>query len=339
MKADRRHELQQNELADWLGEKIEQIKPYATQIALGVALLLLVIAGGMWWYNGSDQATAATWSDLFTARNQPRDSEKALDAFANQKTGTPAALWARMTIGDFAAEQGGRAMFTDRTEAKKQLDKAEAEYKAVEAGTNDEMLKSRARLGLAKVNETLCKPDEARKYYELVATSLKDSAIGKAAAADAARLKSPDQIALLAWFAKEQPKRPLPFPGMGGNIPGLPNDLPARPDISLPNVPNLGLDNIGTGTPTTPPPDFPAPVTPGTTPPVTPAPDATTPPTTPDGKTEPAKPEAPKTGTETPKTETPKTESPKTEAPKTETPATEAPKTETPKAESPKSAP
>jgi hypothetical protein len=190
-----------------------------------------------------------------------------------------------MSIGDASAEEGSRAMFTDRSEAQKLLKTAEAAYKDVEARASDPNLKGRARLGLGKVYESLCKPAEALKYYELAAEGLKGTAIGKAALADAARMKMPDQVAMLEWFSVQTPKRPAPFPGMGGGFPGLPNDLPARPDLSVPSFAppggGLGLDSIGTGVPSVPAPDFPAPGTttppaPGTTP--VPAPGTTTPP-------------------------------------------------------------
>src|SRR5438105_1736893 len=70
-------------------------------------------------------------------------------------------------------------------------------------------------------------------------------------------MKDSREIAFLDWFANQTPKRPAPFPGVGGNVPGLPNDLSERPDISLPK--GLGLENIGTGAPSEPPPSFPAP--------------------------------------------------------------------------------
>jgi hypothetical protein len=125
---------------------------------------------------------------------------------------------------------------------------------------------------LARVYESTFKPDEARKYYEQVAASEKDSPLGKQAAADAKRLKDSRELAFLDWFATQTPKRPAPFPGVGANAPNLPSDLPDRPNLELPK--SLGLDNIGTGAPTEPPPGFPAPL--GTSPTAT-TPDAAPP--------------------------------------------------------------
>jgi len=283
MKSERRHELQQNELADWLGEKIEALKPHATQIALGAVLLAVVIFGLAWYLGGDDSLAARNWERYFAAVNQPRDREQALQKVVTTSPGSPAALWAQMAIGDQSAAEGARAMFSDRPEAQKLLTRAEVAYKAAEAGAKDPQLKGRAQYGLGRVYEALCKPEEAAKRYEAAAASLKDSALGEAAAADAKRMKDQEQVALLAWFADQTPKRPAPIPGLGGGIPGLPNDLPSRPDISVPSFggpTGLNLDNIGTGVPTTPAPEFPAP---GTSLPPPPAPDATPPaaPTTP----------------------------------------------------------
>jgi hypothetical protein len=277
MKAERRHELKHNELSDWLGERVETLKPHATGILLGIVLLVAIILGGFMYFGGENQSSAAAWSDYFGALNN-RDPQKTLQDLAAGHAGSKAAWWALEAVGDMNLGEGAALLYSDRAEATKRLEAAEKAYKQVEL-SDDPMLKSRAQLGLAKVYESQCKPDEARKYYEMVAHSQKDTAIGKAAAADAARMKDARETDFLAWFAQQTPKRPAPMPGFGGNVPGLPNDLPERPDIGLPSG-GLNLDNIGTGTPAEPAPSFPAPTTtpppattPDTTPPVS-APDA-----------------------------------------------------------------
>ena len=263
MKSDRRHELQQNELADWLGEHLEMIKPHGTSILLGVVIVAAVIFGGFAYFGNESKATAQSWSAYFGAFNQ-REPGKALEQLVKDQPGTTTALWAQQAIGDMNLAQGAAMLFSDRAEAQKMLQKAQDTYKQVEAAASDPVLKARAQLGLGKVLESLCKPEEAAKYYQLVADSQKETAIGKAAAADALRMKDQRQVARLAWFAAQTPKKPAPIPGIGGGTPGLPSDLPERPDIGLPS--GLGLGNIGAGTPATPP-AFPPP---GQTPPADP---------------------------------------------------------------------
>src|SRR5262245_48438867 len=272
MKAERRHELKHNELADWLEARIEVLRPHATGILLGLALLAAIILASAFYFSGETHASASAWSTYFDAFND-RDPQRILQDLATKQSGSKAAWWAQAALGDINLAEGTSLLYSDRKEAQKRLEAAEAAYTPV-LQADDPMLKNRARLGLARVYESTFKPDDARKYYEQVAASEKDSPLGKQAAADAKRLKDSRELAFLEWFATQTPKRPAPFPGVGANVPNLPSDLPERPNLELPK--SLGLDNIGTGAPSEPPPAFPAPAT--TTPSQdNPAPDAAKP--------------------------------------------------------------
>lgn len=259
MKSDRRHELQTNELADWLGERIEELRPHAGAITLGIVAILALFIGSLWYFSGSSRSSARVWSAFFSAFNT-REPAKALEKLAADQIGTKPALWALQSTGDMSLSQGAALLFSDRAEAQKLLQKAETAYKQVEAAaTAEPILQARARLGLAKVYESLCKPEDARKYYELVAETQKGTTLGDLAAADAKRLKDDRQLTLLAWFADQTPKKPAPVPGLGGGLPGLPGSLPDQPDIGLP--PAGGLPPLGV--PGTEPPSSPvAPATP-----------------------------------------------------------------------------
>src|SRR5438874_2472505 len=159
MKAERRHELKHNELADWLGERMEMLKPHATGILLGGTLLVVLILGGIWYFGGENQAAAQAWSEYFSALND-RQPQTVLQRLATEQSGSKAAWWALEALGDMNLGEGAALLYSDRNEAQKRLEAAERAYKQVEA-SDDPLLKSRARLGLAKVYESLCKPDEA----------------------------------------------------------------------------------------------------------------------------------------------------------------------------------
>ncbi|HEX5103317.1 MAG TPA: hypothetical protein VFV87_05880 [Pirellulaceae bacterium] len=254
-----RHEREHNELADWLTERIDVLKPYGTHITVAVIVVLLAVIGGIYYFGTESAATAKEWADYRAALNE-RDPEKSLQNLLDDKPSSVVGLWAAQTLGDINVARGAGLMFSDREQAKDLLEKARGYYEKAAAAPSDPDLVARARMGLGKVYESLCQPEEALKYYKQVADSRPDSAIGKAAASDVKRMENPRTVALLAWFAEQKPTKPSPLPGAGGGLPGLPNDLPDRPDISLPGG-TLGLDDIGTGVPASPEPTLPQPGT------------------------------------------------------------------------------
>jgi tetratricopeptide (TPR) repeat protein len=256
-----RHEREHNELADWMAERLEVLRPYGTQIAVAAILVVVAIAAGVYYFNTERQVASKDWAEYFAAFDE-REPEKSLESLYNSKPTSPAGLWAAQTLGDMNLGQGAGLLFIDREQATEKLEAAKGFYKKAEAGHSDLNLAARARLGLGKVHEAMCQPEEALKYYKQVADDQKGTAIGEAAAKAVKRMENPRTVEMLAWFATQTPKKPAPLPGSGGGIPGLPNDLPDRPDLSLP--PGLGLDDIGSGISAGPDLTLPPP---GTTPP------------------------------------------------------------------------
>src|SRR5262249_7874744 len=155
-----------------------------TIVAIGIVVLGL---GSIWYFGSENQTAIAAWNSYFGAFNK-REPDKALEEVAKENAGSAAALWAKQALADMDLPQGAALLFSDRAEATRRLDKAKRGYEEVEAATTEPMLKSRARIGLGKVNEALCKPQEAERYYALVAETEKDTAIGKLAVEDVKRM-------------------------------------------------------------------------------------------------------------------------------------------------------
>ena len=64
MKSERRHELQHNDLAEWILKTYERILPYRNTI-LGVGLLVVVLLVGMSFWHSQDVAQAGeAWNSL-----------------------------------------------------------------------------------------------------------------------------------------------------------------------------------------------------------------------------------------------------------------------------------
>jgi predicted negative regulator of RcsB-dependent stress response len=235
---NKRHELQKNELADWLEDKIEEIRPYFPAIGIG-GLLALAVVVGVWWYSSQQsQASAAAWNQYFAAIGE-RNQQEALEKVIASENNNEPANWARQTLADMNLARGSAAVFTDREESKQRLEEAGRHYAAILQSTSDPMLRVRATYGLARVQESLFKPEDAKKLYEQVSKEgNKDSALAKSAEEAVKRLSDPRDIEMLNWLAKQTPKRPAPSAtGRPGGVPGLPGDLdlPDRPDIGLPD--------------------------------------------------------------------------------------------------------
>jgi hypothetical protein len=247
MKSEKRHELQKNELADWIGNHIEGAADYFWPIAGGVAVAFAAAVGIAWYMNNRDSASAAAWDKYYQAFSE-REREPALKEVATDEPDTLAALWAKQSFADLSRSKGAQLMFVERSEGEAKLKDAEEAYKEVLAKARDPFLLARAQFGMARTQESLCQPDKAREYYEQIVKSEKDagnlSALGKAAEREAKRLAEKDQIELIAWFAKQTPKKPAPtghgFPGMPAM--NAPTDLPERPDFSIPG--GLNLDSV-----------------------------------------------------------------------------------------------
>jgi hypothetical protein len=251
MKAERRHELKHNELADWLGEWLETYRPHATGISVGALVLLAIVLVSLWLISGANQSTATAWTDYFRALNE-REPEKALEQVATTQVGSQAAWWALLGAADVNLAEGAALLHSDRAEAQKRLERAERTYKQL-LTSSDPQIQTLAELGLARVYESLCKPGEAAKHYQAVADREKETALGTLAREGLQRVQHPREVSFLEWFAQQTPRRPAPLPGVGGAIPGLPGELPSRPDLTLPDTQTPANPEPASSPPATPP--------------------------------------------------------------------------------------
>jgi tetratricopeptide (TPR) repeat protein len=321
MKAERRHELEHNELDDLLVNAGRFLRDNG--VVLGILLAVIVLA--VLTYNllivGRPMtAPAGAWNDYFYALSDA-DAERELEKFVADEKGStePAVVWAKLSMADLELAKAAQQLFEDRKAAEESLDAAEKHYKAVEAAARTPYLLDRARVGLAEVYESQNKPDEALKYYELVLKSSPDSALAKVAARGQQRLSVEGNREFLDWFAQQEPvKKPR---RVGGSPFGPGGDMPEMPGFGLPGLPSGAGLPANAGLPAG---ADEAPLTPGLKLPGTAAPESSTPPAAP------TPPATDDTKEETSDAEPKKEEAPKTESePKAETPPAE------PKAESP----
>ena len=236
MKTQRRHELQTNVLADYLGKQIQTVRPHSKTIMIGVIAILVAMIGYVYLSQQQRAGAGKAWANYFKAIGN-RDV-KELEGVAEQHSGTVAGFWARQATADLKLAKGSGELFTDRKEAEKSLLEAKENYDSIEKdATAYPLLVERARFGLAQVYEGLFRLEKAQEYYEKVAKANPRSALAKAAQHRAEQLADKSAESWYNWFGNQKPvaRRTAPPSKEGPQVPGDLESLPDKPDLKIPS--------------------------------------------------------------------------------------------------------
>jgi hypothetical protein len=227
MKTERRHELQHNELSDWLGQRLDVLRPYTTAVVALAAGLLLVVGVYQWSSSRSTEAEAGLWGNYFVAaRKLNQDDPSQLQKIVEDVPSSSVAAWARLRLGDYYLARGINLLFSDRGLARQELGKAVDTYLALAIASNDDpLMRERATWGLAKAYESQNNLDKARDRYRELTDS---KSYGPQARARLTDLDRSSTKQFYDWFAKQDP-RPAPIDG-----PGTPGE---RPPFDLNSMP------------------------------------------------------------------------------------------------------
>jgi predicted negative regulator of RcsB-dependent stress response len=218
MKAERRHELQHNELADWLAATLERLRPYWRAI-LGVTIAALVLLAAYYMFSSRAQKKqSVAWDRYLRAISAatPDAATTDLEETVERYSKTPAAVWAEATLADVELADGISLLFVDKNQAEKKIKSAIGHYEAVRGKADEPLLKARILFGLARAQESLGDLKEAAKTYEAL-VDLKGS-YQHLAEERVAALSRDSTHDFYAWFAKEEPVR------TSSSLPGSPGD-------------------------------------------------------------------------------------------------------------------
>ena len=233
MKSERRHELQENELAGKLGEYVAKIQPYSKALIGVIAILAALVFSGFYFSGQKQKNAELSWADYFHATaNLDADG---LRDIADRYAGTKAAAWSFQSAGDIYLASGARTMYFDRQRAASEFISAKESYEAALAAAKDDMLIQRAIFGIAQSHEALEEYDDATKTYQRVADQWPATAIAEVAAERMDFLNLPSTREFYSWFVKQPPparKRQSFGVGSGSQSEGLAID-------------NLMGDNLG----------------------------------------------------------------------------------------------
>lgn len=184
MKSKRRHELQTNVLADWMGKKLGAIRPYTSLLVGGFIVVLAVfILLSIRDSRLSSEATAG-WTSLETAKASAsealftneqlamKNSLRDMEDISRTYQGTSLSDYAEIALGKYHLLAGQSYYGTNKSEANDNFKDAARHYEACIQQTSSSDLKNLATFQLGKCYEWLRKLDQARQTYQKVTGSL-----------------------------------------------------------------------------------------------------------------------------------------------------------------------
>ena len=277
MKAEQRHRLQHNALADRVGRVVEGVKsaPATQSLALwlGVIAVILVIVAWQFFHSASLTENSFLWRMLNDATREPEDVMHVLDSLRDDHPGTTVGTSAGYQVArlKFRAGQAnlGNAVSFDRKDAIKNLVDARNLYVQLAKDSGDApLLMQESMLMQAIIEESLTgvadpeKPAEilgslekAKEQYQALATKYPESAAGTAAAKRLGELEK-NKAEIESFYAKFNELMAAAPPASG---PIDTNPIPAFPKPDFPKLPE------GFANPDVKPPETPATVKPGET--------------------------------------------------------------------------
>ena len=236
---DRRDELQQNELAHGLGKLNTAIEPYSKPIAVVAAVAIIgLIAYSLFRSETQAKVSQSTLALINTVDTGDSAAiEKIYDANPNSVTGG----WASVFAADAMLAAGINDLFLDRETGIDQIESAAKAYERATAISGDNILTSRAHLGIARAAEAVGDIDRAVKAYEAVIPVAESDAV-RQLAEDRIKVLGRDETAdFYAWFNTQDfgPSDPSLPPGLPGA-----SSLSTTPDFELPDL-DLGDEDLG----------------------------------------------------------------------------------------------
>lgn len=215
MDSNRRHQLAQNDLANWFITQYEDwIQPNLKWIGTaicGVLLLIVLISLSSRFVQWNK---AAAWRQYYTALYSA-DSVGALEAISEASDGQ-VGVQSRLSLAQILLSEACNDVFTDQKAAQEKLDKATLHFQKVRDTAKDEQVQRQAIWGLGQAHEAYAAIrtdkndlDAATKEYKMLSERWPDDYLGRRAVKQLAFIARPETkqfYELAAQKAQEKPK-------------------------------------------------------------------------------------------------------------------------------------
>ncbi|MGC3971711.1 MAG: tetratricopeptide repeat protein [Pirellulales bacterium] len=210
MKTERRHELEKNQLADWLAHKLTWAEQNASLLVGVVVAAVVVIGVVMYWQNSRSEKSLEAWNEYFGAveKRDPTVVADGLEKVAKDSGAIVPGQMADILLGDIALNDGINQLNTDREAGEKRLNEAKNYYVDARNAASDPRLRERATFGLARFYESLGLLDEAMKEYKTLA----DNQDGLYQADAVRKLEFLSMPTTLAFAKAYRDRTPVPKP-------------------------------------------------------------------------------------------------------------------------------
>lgn len=249
MKAEHRHQLQQNDLAAGMGKLVQSAQGSGSML-LGVGLLVVAVILAYWWWstntaNRISQTWINWWEDRSAGAILEFMPEAELKKVADQARGTVADQAAQLTLADQLYEKAYKTMFRDSAQAAMQIfEEAYEVYEPLSRSASSREVALRALMGAGRSKESLGDLPKALEVYQTVVDryglmlQAPDGKEHPLVAEARVRLKALQDGDGVAFYGGGEGRQPWPQ-----RLPKAEKTNPTTPRGELPPLPGSNLDS------------------------------------------------------------------------------------------------
>jgi predicted negative regulator of RcsB-dependent stress response len=151
MKSERRHELQHNELAEWIVKTGQAVKPYQNLLVAALVIVVVALVAYSWWSRNTAEQTAQAWNDL--DNGLASGNLDLLSKVAEDYSDTHAGRVATVLSADLRLAGGCNQRFVNKAVAEQELTKAIELYESDLKPNASDFMRQRSTFGLARAQE------------------------------------------------------------------------------------------------------------------------------------------------------------------------------------------